>query len=261
MLQILRTLQGTKAKTAAIQSADLKPEEYIEVPEGREYLCAVIGELNGHWKVLPVNDIVPTGMVQHSSNVTYFWKEHVNLRAYGEESIKTEVNPIAPDQAEGKGPVQDEYTLRFRMKPENSDELLVGTLAFFKNGKVYNEIAATSSLPGNQVEGSWNRRGGLLPPTSMIRDKLNRDWRVKTSPIYMPTTLGVSGNFYQIEPFELTTDGKVRADWGVHKDANRPGSMGCVVAVTDNGWEATQREFAVLNKLRIASVKLIVEYL
>jgi hypothetical protein len=159
--------------------------------------------------------------------------------------------------AQSKGPI---YQIRFTMPTGQSNSLLTGKMEFLLNGAVYNTIIATSSIPGRQYSGAWNRKGGLIPPTSMVRAKTGRGWRVKTAPIYMPNVAGVSGNFYPIEPFGLDTDGANRGDFGIHFDANVPGSMGCVVAITDKGWIATQREFKLISGLGIRAIDLIVEY-
>jgi hypothetical protein len=95
----------------------------------------------------------------------------------------------------------------------------------------------------------------------MIKARTGKPARVKTTPIYMPNVVGVSGNFYPIEPFEMDTDGDVRGDWGIHNDANAPGSLGCIVATTSAGWAATQREFKILEGLGIRAIELIVEYI
>jgi hypothetical protein len=164
----------------------------------------------------------------------------------------------SPQVTEPEKPV---YQVRFNFSPRQSSGLLMGTLEFILNGKVYNTITATSSLPGRQQPGSWNRKGGLIPPTSMAKARgKGVGFTVKTEPIYMPNVVGVSGNFYPIAPFELQTDGDLRGDWGIHFDANAPGSMGCIVATTDRGWEATQREFKKIAGLGIRSIELIVVY-
>ncbi len=157
-------------------------------------------------------------------------------------------------------PKNSTYKIRFKLATASSNSLIFGTLEFLKDNEVYNTLTATSSLPGRQQDGSWNRTGGLLPPTLMVKAKTGSGLSVKTTPIYMPQVVGVSGNFYQISPFEMKTDGNVRGDWGLHRDANMPGSMGCIVFPTERGWEACQREMKVLAGLGIRSIELICEY-
>ncbi len=64
-------------------------------------------------------------------------------------------------------------------------------------------------------------------------------YSVSTTPIYMPGVKGVEGNFYKINPHMVTVNGLKRGDFGVHFDANAPGSSGCVVLRTSVGWEAS----------------------
>jgi hypothetical protein len=125
-------------------------------------------------------------------------------------------------------PVDPVYQVRFTMATGQNNGLLTGKMEFLLNGVVYNTITATSSLPGRQYSGAWNRKGGLIPPTSVVKAKTGKGWRVKTAPIYMPNVAGVSGNFYPIEPFEIDTDGATRGDFGIHFDENTQGSLGCV---------------------------------
>jgi hypothetical protein len=167
------------------------------------------------------------------------------------EKFAAEYSPVKSE------PKEDKYQLRFSMRLANSSDLLTGVLEFVKNGKVYNQITAASSLPGRQYSGSWTRKGGLIPPSSLMG---SNGWSVKTTPIYMPDVTGVSGNFYQISPFEIQTSGAVRGDFGVHRDANAPGSLGCVVIETEKGWAAVQREFKLLAGIGVRAIDLNVQY-
>ena len=62
----------------------------------------------------------------------------------------------------------------------------------------------------------------------------------------MPDTKGVEGSFYQILPFEVPTDGAIRGDFGIHFDANVPGSLGCIVLTTQRGWDAFRRDVQLI---------------
>jgi hypothetical protein len=65
----------------------------------------------------------------------------------------------------------------------------------------------------------------------------------------MPGVRGVEGNFYKINPHMVTVNGVQRGDFGVHFDANAPGSSGCVVLRTAVGWEASlERHETFINK-------------
>lgn len=87
---------------------------------------------------------------------------------------------------------------------------------------------ATSSISTKQDRESFRERGGLLPPQYRVPNL--KKWEVDLNSIPMPQVKGVEGNFYRLLPFKVVTDrGGVRSDFGIHKDANSPGSMGCIV--------------------------------
>jgi hypothetical protein len=143
------------------------------------------------------------------------------------------------------------YSLLFDFTPRRSNGLLYGILSLKDSDRLINEYVTASSLPGRQWWGSWELKGGLIPPRS--------DYTVATSPLWMPDIKGVEGSFYQISPFEVATDGATRGDFGVHFDANQPGSLGCIVLKNQRGWDAFRRDLEPIAKI-IKSIPLIVEY-
>ena len=111
---------------------------------------------------------------------------------------------------------------------------------------------AASSYGTKQFPESFHYRGGFLPPEYRVPGLKN--WWFKTSPISMPHVKGVAGNFYQILPFQVHTDkGGVRGDFGIHLDANAPGSLGCIVMSKDR---FTQFE-SWMTKLRSSGVERV----
>lgn len=85
-----------------------------------------------------------------------------------------------------------------------------------------------SSHKNGQSPNSIHKRGGYLPPSYRIPSV--PQLRVSTTPIDLSHHKGVKGNFYPILPFEFVTDkGGKRGDFGIHLDANVPGSAGCPV--------------------------------
>jgi hypothetical protein len=142
-------------------------------------------------------------------------------------------------------------SLRFTFTPRKSNSLLYGDLVLLDGDRIVNQFIATSSLPGRQWWGSWELKGGLIPPRN--------DYTVATAPLWMPDIRGVEGSFYQISPFEVPTNGSLRGDFGVHFDANQPGSLGCVVLKNQKGWDAFRREMEPIAKL-IKSIPLSVDY-
>lgn len=142
-------------------------------------------------------------------------------------------------------------TLEFQMKLQQSNALLKGTLKLTLDDKSVHTFIASSGLPTHQGAKSWLVKGhGPLPPSSVIQDT----YHVSTNALSMQNTPGVAGNFYVISPFSVTVEGVVRGDFGVHFDANVPGSAGCIVLEDKAQW--AQFEY-LMAKLRSQSVKSI----
>ena len=117
---------------------------------------------------------------------------------------------------------------------------------------------ATSSHATKQGAESFHYRGGLLPP--QYRCPQLKNWFVETNPLPLPTTKGVEGNFYRICPFEVTTDrGGKRSDFGIHLDANNPGSMGCIV-MDKLRFSNFELRMLRLKKTGLLAVPLFVQY-
>ncbi len=145
-----------------------------------------------------------------------------------------------------------QYSLRFDMATRKSNQLLAGVLRLIQGQAEINAYAATSSIAGRQYRGSWELRGGLIPP--------GEGYQVATAPLWMPDIKGVEGSFYAISPFEVQTVGALRGDFGVHFDANVPGSMGCVVCSTQKGWDAFRRDMKSIHAQAVDYLPLVVKY-
>jgi hypothetical protein len=101
------------------------------------------------------------------------------------------------------------------------------SLIHFDKGHI-NQWTVTSSHVSGQKSGEQYKKGGLLPSVHHCQ-KLTK-YEVDTNPIDLTHHAGVRGNFYRILPFEVTTKkGTKRGDFGIHLDANAPGSLGCIV--------------------------------
>lgn len=124
---------------------------------------------------------------------------------------------------------KDNYCLIFNGHFDRDKGLDFGRLSLNNFSKETTKIIkAASSYQTKQYPESFHERGGLLPPAYRCKDKFF--WQVMTDPIPMPHHRGVRGNFYQLSPFEVLTDkGGRRSDFGIHLDANAPGSLGCIV--------------------------------
>ena len=125
--------------------------------------------------------------------------------------------------------VTNNYFLIFNSHFDRDKGLDKGRLSIcsIENGTLDIWVARSSHATKQYAE-SFHERGGYLPPEYRVPDITN--WYVETKPIDLRKHKGVAGNFYKITPFEVTTDkGGKRGDFGIHLDANVPGSMGCIV--------------------------------
>lgn len=85
----------------------------------------------------------------------------------------------------------------------------------------------TTSTVNKQKREHQHVWGGLIPQNSETKQK---HYSVGLSPVDLKQNKGVRGNFYPIHPFQVETiKGAKRSDFGIHLDANVPGSLGCLV--------------------------------
>jgi hypothetical protein len=146
----------------------------------------------------------------------------------------------------------------FSMQFDRDKGLDWGRLTLNHITKGHQEIwVATTSTADKQKAEDFHKKGGLIPPQYRCGIK---NWTVATKPIPMPQVKGVEGNFYKIDPHLVTTDnGGKRGDFGIHLDANSPGSLGCIVM---NAVRFKAFEFCMANlaKEGVVSIPLFVQY-
>lgn len=117
---------------------------------------------------------------------------------------------------------------------------------------------AWSSHVAGQKSWSMHRKGGYIPPA--YRCPKVHQWKVDPYPIDLKQNKGVQGNFYKIEPFQVKTDrGAVRGDFGIHLDANAPGSLGCIVTDAER-FRSFENTMTRLRKEQVSKLPLIVIY-
>lgn len=117
---------------------------------------------------------------------------------------------------------------------------------------------ACSSHSTKQYHESFHERGGYIPPEYRVPGIEN--WFVETDPLDLTKNKGVAGNFYKITPFEVTTDkGGKRGDFGVHLDANYPGSLGCIV-MNKKRFGQFESWMRILRKEKIKRIPLFIRY-
>lgn len=141
-----------------------------------------------------------------------------------------------------------------------TSELIEGRLLLLDADRpgMNNTYIATSGLP-NYQNFDWLAFPGRGPiPPNQITGIDSYD--IETTPIYMPSVKGVEGNFYKITPYMVKVNGKERGDFGVHFDANVPGSSGCVVLRTAVGWQAFEKDMKNLLTSGVKQIPLLVSY-
>jgi hypothetical protein len=124
----------------------------------------------------------------------------------------------------------------FKFSRAKSSALLKGSLSILDDsGNRILEAVATSGLPGYQsADDHWRLGKGLIPSEEMI---VNSPIRISTDG-YPLETVGVEGYFFPILPEVFRRDdGYTRSEFGVHFDANVPGSSGCIVLPKRNEFD------------------------
>lgn len=148
--------------------------------------------------------------------------------------------------------------LLFHQELRQSSQLIEGRLLLLDSYKIKNTYIATSGSIGNQSPNSTDDRGrGPIPPLGAVGID---HYTVTTSPLSMPGIKGVEGNFYKINPHFVQIDGVKRGDFGIHRDANAPGSAGCVVLRTTTGWAGFEADMKTLFSAGVHQIPLLVSY-
>jgi hypothetical protein len=156
-----------------------------------------------------------------------------------------------------------DYLFIFSSYVDQSEKINTGRLALNtknKDNKWTTPLiwSALSSIGTKQYFESWNMQGGLIPPQYRLIE--NKSYTVNLNPISMPNVKGVQGNFYKIDPYLVVTDKKKkRGDFGIHRDANVLGSLGCIV-MSDDRFEDFERNIKELYDNGIKSIPLLIFY-
>lgn len=150
-----------------------------------------------------------------------------------------------------------DITFKMTLPPNGVPNLVTGTLTFTDVDGDQHQVVATSGLPKHQYEKAWTQKGkGCLPPTAII----GQLYSVATRYVNLPTVVGVEGPFFPISPFSVTVGGVDRGDFGIHFDANVPGSSGCIVVPNKEQWQAVCYEFGRMQTRGTKSLSLEVIY-
>jgi hypothetical protein len=150
--------------------------------------------------------------------------------------------------------------LIFHLDTAKSEDLIEGRLLLINkdNDQIIERYRATSGCPSNQTYLHISAKGrGPIPP--QYETKIQQ-YQVMTTPIFMPETKGVQGNFFKINPYTVQVGEIERGDFGVHADKNVPGSAGCVVLTSDAGWTDFQVQMRKLAAIGINQAPLLISY-
>ncbi len=150
--------------------------------------------------------------------------------------------------------------LIFSMQLDNTPQLNQGRLVLYDWDKGHiGRWVATSGLGMYQKIGGWSKQGGGVCPAAYQCNPTFANHWMQVTPLDLSGTKGVEGNAYPITPFEVRTkEGVERSDLLVHRDANVPGSMGCIVLPDD---EFSDFEKAVARELiGYEKIKLWIQY-
>lgn len=148
--------------------------------------------------------------------------------------------------------------LLYHQQLEQTSKLIEGRLLILEDEEIVATYVATSGQPNHQSIQSLSARGrGAIPPNL---DIANKKYTVLTKPISMPNVPGVSGNFYKINPHTVQINGTTRGDFGIHYDANVPGSAGCIVLRNKPAWDAFEEQMRRYAKDGIKELPLLVSY-
>lgn len=165
------------------------------------------------------------------------------------------------DSNNGGNQMSSQYFLLFSQHFDRDPGLDYGRLSINHLEKGIIEIwIVTSATAHIQDREDFHKKGGLIPPQYRLSPKDRKNpWVVNTNPIYM-SKIGIEGNFYKINPHIVETDkGGVRGNFGIHKDANVPGSSGCIVMSYDR-FKSFEKYMKKLRAEGVTKVPLFVQY-
>jgi hypothetical protein len=143
-----------------------------------------------------------------------------------------------------------------------NDESPNGRLEIWESGnwpdcRCQGRYIALSGLPGWQTWDDQNSKGkGPVPRPDVAGIGC---YQVATNPVFVSASEqpGIAGNFYEIFPSYVENG---RGLFGIHLDANVPGTAGCVGIVNPPAWEDFQNKMEGIAALGINRIPLIVGY-
>ena len=123
-------------------------------------------------------------------------------------------------------PYDPSLAFKMRLPFKAQEELIVGRLYLRYNVKVQHEFIATSGLAGKQFLAAQGLKGiGPITSTSLLTPI---EYSVSCA-YHLMTVAGHEGTkFYPISPSNVRIGNVTRGDFGIHRDLNVPGTIGCI---------------------------------
>jgi len=141
--------------------------------------------------------------------------------------------------------------LFFTMQLKVATELLYGNLQLaYPEGTKIDYLATSGCRQWQQPEDQSAVARGPIPAGH---------YQIPTTP-YWVETRGVEGWFFHITPDPVIVNGVTRGEFGIHFDANVPGSAGCIVLRNFSGWRRFCERMEAIAKCGIKSILLEVRY-
>lgn len=157
--------------------------------------------------------------------------------------------------------VRDSIHLRFQLRLTHQPipTLKLGALNLWDGKNLIKGYSATSGCIGNQHLQSQSLKGrGPLPACEHVGIEY---YKVDTKPINLTNIKGVEGSFYIIRPQAVVIGRVSRGDFGIHFDANAPGSAGCCVLPNDYEWDDFESKMSFFAQAGLSFLPLFVNYL
>jgi hypothetical protein len=140
--------------------------------------------------------------------------------------------------------------------------VFIADLNFLGKGKLLSLDTKTARIDGEFKAisgiGGIESQSGRGPIPSVNRVNL-RHSSVNVKPLYL-SLKGIEGNFYKINPHLVNVDGKTRGDFGIHFDANVPGTAGCLGISNPKEWLQFQKLMTSYQRSGLKTIPLIVAY-
>ncbi len=143
------------------------------------------------------------------------------------------------------------HQLLFTMELAPSNELLYGNLELkYPEGTAIDYLATSGCAQWQQPEDQSAIARGPIPAGR---------YQIPTTPYWLDTR-GVEGWFFHITPDPVVIAGVTRGEFGIHFDANVPGSAGCIALQRISGWKRFCERMEAIAKCSIESLPLEVRY-